>query len=211
MSTLRAILFVGSLRVIVADKCEFELLDLVVLGHREGTDVAENFEEIFNFFLGFFDWDVFHVDVVDHLTEMSSVSWLELDGLDSIDGVGIESLSGGNLILEADEAVASGGVVTVERDLETLDLAHWLEHVVEVLMFEVFWNLDENVVGKQLVLVATEELLVERQGTALLAINFEVLHLLASFAELFGVLDADHGSEERLGKISLDLWLLVGV
>ena len=107
MSALRAILFVSSLRVIVADKCEFELLDFVVLGYREGTDVAENFEEIFNFFLGLFNWDVFHVDVVDHLTEMSSVSWLELDGLDSIDGVGIESLSGGNLILEADEAVAS--------------------------------------------------------------------------------------------------------
>ena len=211
MSTLRAILFVGSLRVIVADKCEFELLDLVVLGHRERTDISENLEEISNFFLRLFDWDVFHVDVVDHFSEMSSVSWLELDGLDSIDGLGIECCCGGSLILEADEAVASGGVVSVERDLETLDLAHWLVHRVEVFMFEVFWNLDENVVGKQLILVATEELLVKRQGTALLAIDFEVLHLLASFVELFGVLDADHGGEERLGKISLDLWLLIGV
>lgn len=61
----------------------------------------------------------------------------------------------------------------------------------------------------QLVLVASQELLVEWQGTALLAINLEVPHLFASFSKLLGVLDDDHGGVEWLGKISLDLWLLV--
>jgi len=211
LSTLRAVLLVCFLRVIVANESKFELLNLVVLGHREGADISKRLEQIHDILIRLFDWDVFHIDVVDDLSEMSSVSWLELDGLDSLNSLGLECLRGRSFILEADEAVASRGVVSVERDLETLDLAHWLEHLVQVFVFEVLWNFNENVVGQQLVLVATEQLLVERQGTALLAIDFEVFHLLTSFAELLGVLDADHGGEERLGEISLDLRLLVGV
>ena len=182
-----------------------------MLGHRERTDITERLEQICDILLRLFDWDVFHVDIVDHLSEMSSVSWLELDSLNTVRHLSLECLGGGSLILEADEAIASGGVVSVERDLKTLDLAHWLVQFVEVFVFEVFWNFAEDVVGKQLVLVATEELLVERQGTARFAINFEVSHLLAGFIELLWVLDADHGGEERLGEISLDLWLLIGV
>jgi len=211
LSTLRAVLLVCFLRVVVANESKFELLNLVVLGHREGADISKRLEQIHDIFIRLFDWDVFHIDVVDDLSEMSSVSWLELDGLDSLNSLGLECLRGRSFILEADEAVASRGVVTVERDLETLDLAHWLEHLVQVFVFEVLWNFNENVVGQQLVLVATEQLLVERQSTALLAIDFEVFHLLTSFAELLGVFDADHGGEERLGEISLDLRLLVGV
>lgn len=211
LSTLRAVLLVCFLRVVVANESKFELLNLVVLGHREGADISKRLEQIHDILIRLFDWDVFHIDVVDDLSEMSSVSWLELDGLDSLNSLGLECLRGRSFILEADEAVASRGVVSVERDLETLDLAHWLEHLVQVFVFEVLWNFNENVVGQQLVLVATEQLLVERQGTALLAIDFEVFHLLTSFAELLGVFDADHGGEERLGEISLDLRLLVGV
>lgn len=211
MSTLRAVLLVLFINVIVANESEFELLDLVVLGHRERTDISERLEQIHDVIIRLFDWDVFHIDVVDDLSEMSSVSWLELDGLDTVDVLGLECLCGSSLILEADEAVSSGGVVTIERDFKTLDLAHWLEHLVEVFMFEVLWNFNENVVGEQLVLVATKELLVERQGTALLVIDLEVSHLLTSFVELLRVFDADHGGEEGLGEISLNLWLLVGV
>jgi len=211
LSTLWTVLLILLLRVIVANESKFELLNFVVLGHRERTDISERLEQIHDFFIRLFDWDVFHIDVVDDLSEMSSVSWLELDGLDTLDSLGLECLRGSSLILEADEAIASGGVVSVERDLERLDLAHWLEHLVEVFVFEVLWNFNENVVGQQLVLVATKQLLVERQGTALLAIDLEVSHLLASFVELLGVFDADHGGEERLGEVSLDLWLLVCV
>jgi uncharacterized protein YuzB (UPF0349 family) len=211
LSTQRAVLLVCFLRVVIANESEFELLDLVMLGHRERTDISERLEQIHDFFIRLFDWDVFHIDVVDDLSEMSSVSWLELDRLDSLNVLCLECLCGCSLILEADEAIASGRVVSVERDFKTLDLAHWLEHLVEIFVFEVLWNFDENVVGEQLVLVATKELLVERQSTALLAIDFEVSHLLTSFAELLGVFDADHGSEERLGEISLNLRLLIGV
>lgn len=200
-----------TIRIIVANESEFELLDLVVLGNRQGTDITERLEQISDIFLRLFDWDVFYVDIVDDLSEMSSVSWLELDGLDTINGLGLECSVGGSFILEADEAVASGSVVVVERDLETLDLTHWLEHLVQVFMLEVLWNFNENVVGKQLVLVASEELLVEWQGAALLAFNLEVSHLLTSFIEFLWILNTDHGREEWLGQVSLNLWLLICV
>jgi len=82
---------------------------------------------------------------------------------------------------------------------------------MQVIMLHVFWNLDEDVVALQLVFVASKKLLVVRQGAALLAVDFEVSHLLAGFVEVLGVLDADHGGEERLGDVSLDLRLHVGV
>jgi len=74
-------------------------------------------------------------------------------------------------------------------------------------MFHILWHFDEDVVVEQLVLVASEELLVEWKGSALLAFNLEVSHLLASVIELLGVLDADHGRAEWSGKVSLDLRL----
>ena len=111
------------------------------------------------------------------------------------------------LLLEANESVSSGGVVRIERDLETLDLSALLEHGVQVLVLDVLWHLDEDVVVVQLVLVATKQLLVEGKSTALLAIDLEVLHLLASLFKLLGVLDADHGGVEWSGDVSLDLGL----
>lgn len=60
-------------------------------------------------------------------------------------------------------------------------------------MLQVLGHLDEDVVVQQLVLVATEELLVEWKGAALLALDLEVFHLLAGLVELLGVFDADHG------------------
>ena len=84
-----------------------------------------------------------------------------------------------------------------------------LKDLVELLVLQVLWNFNEEVVGLELVLVVTKELLVEGQGTSLLAIDLEVSHLLAGLSELLGVLDDDHGRVEWLRKISLDLWLLV--
>jgi len=94
--------------------------------------------------------------------------------------------------LEANEAVASGRKVGVERDLKTLDLAHGLKEHVEVLMFHVLWNFAENVVVLQLFLVTSKQLFVEWEGTAWLIIDLEVSHLFASIVEVLGVLDADH-------------------
>jgi hypothetical protein len=86
-----------------------------------------------------------------------------------------------------------------------------LKEFVKVLMSEVqlfvLWDLAEDVVVLQLFLVASEELLVECEGTAWLAVDLEVSHLLASVVELLGVLDTDHGGTELSGDVSLDLRL----
>jgi hypothetical protein len=84
-----------------------------------------------------------------------------------------------------------------------------LKEVVKVLVLHVLGDLAEDVMVLELLLVATKELLVEWKGTALLAIDLEVSHLLAGVVELFGVLDADHGGTELSGDVSLDLGLRV--
>jgi len=109
--------------------------------------------------------NVLHVDVVDELSERSSVLWLEPYDGDTF-RVALEIASKGSLssvlLLEADEAVASGRVVFVERNLQTLDLSDGLEKSLEVFMLQFLWNLDENVVIVEFLLVASKELAVER-------------------------------------------------
>ena len=73
-------------------------------------------------------------------------------------------------------------------------------------MFHFLGNLDEDVVVRQLVLVGTEELLVEWEGTALFVTDLEISHLLTGIVELFSVFDTDHGGAEWSGEVSLDLW-----
>lgn len=70
-------------------------------------------------------------------------------------------------------------------------------------------DFDEDVVVLQLVLVASEQLLVKRQGTALFALDFEVSQFLAGVVELLGVLDTDHSGTEWSRQIPLDLRLRV--
>jgi hypothetical protein len=78
---------------------------------------------------------------------------------------------------------------------------------MKVLMFHVLGDFAKDIVVQQLFLVATQELLVKRKSTALIAVNLEVPHLLTSFIELLGVLNADHCGAEWFGKISSDLRL----
>jgi hypothetical protein len=112
--------------------------------------------------------------------------------------------------LEADESIASGGVVRVERNLKTLDLTETLEFLLEVGMLEVLWHgSHEHVVGLELLFVGSEQLLVELEGSALLAFDLEVLHGLAGFVESDWVLDADDSRVERSGDVFPDLWLFV--
>ena len=122
LSASWAVLFVCTIRIIVANESEFELGDLVMLSDRQGADITEGLEQLSDFFLGLFDRDVFHVDVVDDLSEMSSVSWLELNGNDTFWNLGLECLAGATFVLEADEAIASGGVVWVSEILRLLIL-----------------------------------------------------------------------------------------
>jgi hypothetical protein len=57
--------------------------------------------------------------------------------------------------------------------------------------------------------VSTEQVFVELESSALLAIDLEVLHLLTGNLELLSILDAENSAEEWSGVVSLDLWLLL--
>lgn len=204
LGALRSVLLVGTLWVIKADESELAYL---VLLHDEGFDVSEWLEHLGDLFLGLVSRNVLHIDVVDESSERSAILWLELHGQDTILALSLKSNCGALLLLEANEAVASGRKVWVEGNFQTLDLAHWLKEVVEILMLHVLWDLAENVVILQLLLVASKQLLVESKGTAWLLVDLEVSHLVASIVELLGVLDTDHGRAELSGDVSLDLRL----
>jgi len=180
-----------------------------VLVEDEGFDFSEWGEHILDLLVSPLKWDVLNIDVVDELSDLSSVLWLELDGLDGVSiAGGLEGLAGRSLILEADESVSSGGVVLVERDLQTLDVSVLGEMLLKVLVFHFLWELShEDVVGDELVLVSTEQVFVELESSALLAIDLEVLHLLTGVLELLSIGDAENSAEEWSGVVSLDLWL----
>jgi hypothetical protein len=103
-------------------------------------------------------------------------------------------------------------VVWVEGNLQRLDLSDRLKLGLQVFVSHFLWNtLDENVVGDELLLVVTKELLVELEGSALLSVDGEVSHLFTGLLELSGVLDVDDGGVERSGDVSSELWLDVEV
>ena len=100
-------------------------------------------------------------------------------------------------------------MVRVQRDLERLNWAELLEMFVKIDLVHFLWDgTDEDVVREELLLVGTKELSVEGEGTAWLAFDLEVAHLVTGILELIGILDADHGTVERLGDIIFDLGLL---
>jgi hypothetical protein len=61
--------------------------------------------------------------------------------------------------------------------------------------------------GEKLLLVGSEQLFVELQGSALLTLDLEVSHGVAGFVESDWVLDADDGRVEWGGDVLLDLGL----
>ena len=75
-------------------------------------------------------------------------------------------------------------------------------------MSEFLWHAShEDVVGEELLFVGSEQLLVELEGSALLAFDLEVLHGLACLVEGNWVLDADDSRVEWSGNVLLNLWL----
>jgi len=132
LSASWSVLDVSALWIIVAD--ETVLSDLV-LAEDEGFDVSVLGEQLLDISVGHGGWDVLDIDVVDESSHVSSVLWLELDGNALGAGTcGSDGLVGGVIALEADESIASGGVVLVEGDLQTLDASELLEGVVELLV-----------------------------------------------------------------------------
>ena len=99
-------------------------------------------------------------------------------------------------------------MVTIEGDLQTLDVSVLIENFLKIFVFHIFWKLsNENVVIGELVLMSTEQVFVELEGSTLLALDLEVLHFLTSVLELLRIGDAENSRVERSGVISLDLWL----
>ena len=99
-------------------------------------------------------------------------------------------------------------MVGVERNLETLNFSESLKFLLEVRVLKVLWHaLDENVVGEKLLLVGSEQLLVELKASALLSLDLEVSHGFACLVEGNWVLDADDSRVEWGSNVLLDLWL----
>ena len=102
-------------------------------------------------------------------------------------------------------------MVWVEGNLETLDLSIFFKFFLEVSKLDVLWDVsDENVVGNELLLVVSEELLVKWKSTALLTVDLKVSHLLTGSLEVFVLIDLDDSREEWFRHVSLDLWLTDG-
>jgi len=99
------VLFVVTFGIVIAD--ESVLTDWVLHGDKR-FDISKSLEHFFDLIIGVGKWDVLDVDIVNELSELSSIFWLEFHGDDFIiflresDGLGSRSL-----ILEADESVSS--------------------------------------------------------------------------------------------------------
>ena len=199
-----SVLDVGSLGIIVADET---VLSDIIFAEDKGFDVSVLGEQLLDILIGHGSGDVLDVDVVDESSHVSSVLWLELDG--NALGVGTggsDGLVGGVIALKADESIASGGVVLVEGDLQTLDASELLESVVELLVSDGGWDgSDEDVLLGELLSVGTEELSVELEASALFAVDLEVLHLLTGFIELNVIWDGDNGGPEWASDVLSDL------
>lgn len=191
LCALGSVIFISACWIIEADETELTGLDLLVLSEDQGFDVSVGAEQSSDFGVAHLDGDVLDVDVVDEGSQGSSVLGLKSHGL----GIGIVGGTGNGssswaFLLEANEAVASGAVVWVKRNLETLDGTVLFEFGLELFVGPVLGDaLDKDVVVGKLLLVTTEELFVELEGSAHLAVDGEVLHLFAGILEFLGVLD----------------------
>jgi hypothetical protein len=108
--------------------------------------------------------------------------------------------------LEADETVLSGRVIGIQRDLDALDITEFLEGVLELGSLNISRDLsDEYILVFNLCSVASKEILVERQSSARLALDFKVSHFLASGLEFIGVINLYHCRVEWLSDVSSDL------
>lgn len=56
----------------------------VVLVKNKGFDLSVWGEHVLDLLVTPAEWNVLHIDVVDEFSNLSSVLWLELDGLDGI-------------------------------------------------------------------------------------------------------------------------------
>jgi len=97
-------------------------------------------------------------------------------------------------------------VIGVKGNLETLNITVFGEVFLKFFRFHVIGDLfDEKVVINESLGVGTEKLIVEGEGSARAAIDFEISENLASLLELFRVRNLNDGCVEGFIDISLNL------
>lgn len=105
LGALWSILLVKTLWIIIADETVFTD---IVAHENAGFDGTIGLEELLDLGVLEVEWDVLDIDVVDQLSEGSSILGLELDGghFWIVSGL-LDSLNSRLLILEADETISS--------------------------------------------------------------------------------------------------------
>jgi hypothetical protein len=186
---------------------------LVVSLIFEETNVAMLGEQLTGLLLIERVGQVLDVDVVEHTSELTSVSWLVLDSESAIVASGVsEAVGGGLWLLEAHESVATGRVVWVEGDLEGLDFTVLGELLLEPLRVVnvILGDLGhKHVVLDKACLVAAEQLVVVGEGAAHLAVDLEVSKLLAGLLESLLVWDNHDGGVEGTINVASELRLAI--
>jgi len=185
-----------------------------MLEHDEGLNVSEWGEKFLNLILSHLSWDVLEIKVVDEFTEvLSVVFWFKSERV----GITVGGFKSILLVFEANVSETFLGVIWVDGDFQGFDWSILGEVFGEEIVGDwlVGWGLVENVVVGQFVFVASEKLLIERKGSALIflawliSFNLEVSHLFTSLLVLNWVLDDDDGGVEWSEEVSSDLWSLL--
>jgi len=105
LSTFWSVFFVGTLWIIEADET---VLAHFVFEEDKRFDVSVSLEHFLNLIVSHFKRDVLDVDVVDKLSEGSSVFWLEFASDDFLILVAqLDGLGSRFFVLEADESISS--------------------------------------------------------------------------------------------------------
>jgi hypothetical protein len=155
-SALWSILTVLSITTI-ANKSVFSN---IVLLQEEGRNLTVGTESFFDIFLTPGLGNVLYEDVVEDFAEVGLGLWFKLDSNELIASTLLSKSLGSVLwVLEANETVATRGVVFVERDFRGDDTSILGEHFLEALRVDGLWDLaNENVLGAQAADVHTSEL-----------------------------------------------------
>jgi len=205
---------VGLVFVVWISKADETVLTDIMLEHDEGLNVSEWGEKFLNLILSHLSWDVLEIKVVDEFTEvLSVVFWFKSERV----GITVGGFKSILLVFEANVSETFLGVIWVDGDFQGFDWSILGEVFGEEIVGDwlVGWGLVENVVVGQFVFVASEKLLIERKGSALvflawlISFNLEVSHLITGLLVLNWVLDDDDGGVEGSEEVSSDLWSLL--
>jgi len=181
---------------------------LLVVGVVHAFDATELSEKSAYVSFSVVVGEVLGVDVVVDLAEIAFVAGLVSDHLVTVGGaLSFKSLSGTRGLLEANEAVATGLVVRVERDLQRFDVSVAREVLFKSLRSDLLGDLaHEDVVVDNFLGVGSKEIVVEGESARWLAWGkLEVAHLFAGLREFVLLGDGHNGRVEGAVKIASDL------